>query len=175
MVDSKSNKTDVITREMLEDDGYNKFVKVMQTCGDDVTKILKCHLLAEYYLDRLITMLIPKGYILIKSFKYYSEKLSILEAMEAIPSKLVDSLKNLNSVRNDCSHELNYSIDEGDIDKIGRPFGIEYEEIKQENKNDQEVLNQTLMAVIAKLDGVVDATYILKSKKKVANKISHEE
>lgn len=139
--------------------GYVRFKQVMESCHDDVTKVLRGHLLAEYYIDRLIGLYFPRSDIIINKFRYLNDKLNILEALSFLPQNLVDAIRNLNSLRNSCSHVLNYVLVESDVDKIGRPFGLKYEKIKQEKKTTSEILHQTLMLIIARLHGGFSAEY----------------
>lgn len=131
---------------------FDKFTKTVLKAKDAVTMLVRCHLLAEYYLDTIIATNIPRGDIIVDYRFQYSEKLIIVEALNVIPKEILDSLKKLNSVRNQCSHVLNYDISEDDIDKIGRPFGKRYAEHKAESgDNSRKLLECTLITLMASL------------------------
>jgi hypothetical protein len=113
--------------------GYEKFIDAAGTKRDEVTMILRSHLLVEYYLDHVIILEIPRGDILLKENFSFSQKLFIIEALDILAKEVTDSARALNSVRNRCAHDLDYKVTEVDIDKIGRPFGKEYLEIKKKH------------------------------------------
>lgn len=140
-------------------DGYTRFIKAANPSLDPVTTILRCHLLAEYYLDRLLIAALPRGDILteIDSRFMFSDKVKMVESLDIIVQKVIDSLKKLNVVRNVCSHEQEYKVLESDIDKIGAPFGIKYIKEKRKCSDERELLSQTMMLLIASLDGQVEA------------------
>jgi hypothetical protein len=140
-------------------DGFKRFMKATSPDKDPVTMVLRCHLLAEYYLDRTIVASLPRGDIIIdnESRFMFMDKLAVVESLDNITKDVIDSLKKLNKVRNSCTHEQDYEILEGDIDKIGMPFGAKYLKAKQNCKDKKEQLYQALMFVLAHLEGQVRA------------------
>ena len=44
-----------------EDEGFNRFKKIVDIKLDPVSMVLKAHLLAEYYIDQFIALKMPKG------------------------------------------------------------------------------------------------------------------
>ncbi len=147
-------------RKIIEEKGidpkiyshFSRFIETVPRDSDSVPMILSCHLSAEYYLDRIITAKIPRGDIITDSRFEFHEKLIIIEALATLDKNLLDSLKKLNSVRNSCSHVLNYQISETDVDKIGQPFGKNYIREKEKFQLDlKSLLRATLMMIAAKL------------------------
>ena len=133
---------------------YKKFIKTINPKSDGVTMILRSHLLAEHYLDQFIGSGIPRGDFIIDRNFTFVQKLIIVKSLDVIPSYILDSLKNLNTVRNQCAHVINYKISENDIDKIGRPFDNEYSEYKLKYLNNSKgLLYSVLMMAIARLSG----------------------
>ncbi len=131
---------------------FDKFKKFVEENMEPVTMILHCHLLAEYYIDQLIISNLKRGDILIDSNFTFLNKLLVIKSLNILAENLVDSLKNLNKVRNDCSHVLDYQVYESDIDKIGRPFGKDYSVLKMKYLNNtKELLFYTLMILMAEL------------------------
>src|SRR5690242_5923256 len=124
MAEKKASKKVVLTGNSKRH--FDKFTAAVLKAKDPVTMLLRCHLLAEYYMDILMATEIRRGDIIVDKRFHFSEKLTIIEALDVIPKEIVDSLRNLNSVRNHCSHVLDYKFSEEDIDKIGRPFGKRY-------------------------------------------------
>lgn len=132
---------------------YSRFVN--ETNSDDpVTKVLRAHLLAEYYIDQLLIILLPYGNILIdQKFTFY-HKINILKALDVLTERDFSSIRALNSLRNDCSHVLSYEIGEKDIDKLGLPFGAKYIDEKDEFSSPVKHLHYCLMRIIATLDAL---------------------
>ena len=101
---------------------------------DPIATILKLHLVSEYYLERVIGLTVhhPEKIIGNRGFGY-SQKLSVVDALGEIDVELVEALKNLNKLRNRCSHKLNYEVTLEDLDKIGMAFGETWEEYKRKS------------------------------------------
>lgn len=109
-------------------------------------------------MDKLLVAALSRGDILVDDDRYrfmFSDKLFVVESLDILPKEIIDSLRKLNTLRNNCGHELDYKILEGDVDKIGRPFGLFYFKIK-EKEPEKELLYHTLMLIIARLSGQVD-------------------
>ena len=140
-------------------DGFKRFIKAADPKNDPVVMILKCHLLAEFHMDKLLVAGLPRGDVLVDDDRnqiMFSNKLMIVSALNILSTEVIDSLKKLNTLRNNCSHEQDYEIVEGDVDKLGRPFGTIYLKLKKENPEKKDLLFRTLMKVIAQLDFEVD-------------------
>ncbi len=137
--------------------GYEKYRKAIdQLEFDPVAVILRSHLLVECYLDEAIMAKLSRGDIVIDKKLNFLQKLIIVEALDVFPNYLIASLKNLNRIRNGCSHVFDYKISEADIDKIGRPFTNEYLKIKLEHfDNTKTLLNWTTGLLTARLYGYV--------------------
>lgn len=150
----------ILKPEKKYTDGFTRFIKAASPTKDPVTMILRCHLLAEYYMDRLLVAAMPRGDIIVEAGDrgrlMFSDKLVIVEALSKVTKPVIDSLRSLNSVRNNCTHEQDYEVTERDIDKIGRPFGLSYLQEKKKCSNDKELLYRALMMLIAGLDGQVE-------------------
>ena len=145
IVPDEEQKEDLISRR-----GFEQFIKAADR-DNPVTVILRSHLLAEYYLDQLLIGNMARGDIFIKENFTFRNKIIVAEAMHILPGNYIESLKGLNSVRNDCSHVKDYAISERDIDKIGLSFGKKYLELKYKHKDLQDLLFHTLMFLIAGL------------------------
>ena len=145
------------TKEESDPD-FIKFSQAVPVTSDPITMVLRCHLLAEVYLDRLIDTKMSKGYVITDNKFQFYEKLVIVEALDILTKDVLDSLKKLNSVRNSCSHVLEYNISERDIDKIGHPLGKDYQIDKKElqpNINIKKLLHITLLTLMARTTGQI--------------------
>lgn len=101
---------------------------------DDVASILRFHLLSEYFLEQAIRVVLPRGDKIVDSGNYsFAQKLGIVEAAQAFSDSLICSLRNLNKVRNKCSHELNHQVTDRDLETIGSPLGKGWTKIKSDD------------------------------------------
>jgi len=129
---------------------FIRFIKAAKESDNLVTMVLRCHLLTEYYMDKLLVAALSRGDILVDD-----DRCRFMFSDNILPREIIDSLRKLNTLRNNCGHEQDYKILEGDVDKIGSPFGLTYLKIKKEEP-EKELLFQTLMLIIARLSGQVD-------------------
>lgn len=90
--------------------------------GDPVSRILKCHLLSEAVLDRLLELALePNGEAVLAARLSYNQKLTIASESvlakdyELLPSYVVGSLRKLNKIRNRLAHELGASVTREEI------------------------------------------------------------
>ena len=86
--------------------------------------LLKGHLLIEHYLNYLIIVLHDTTERTDK--KSFSEKIDILNNDGCLGSHVIASLRKLNDVRNNLSHELNYRLSESEVDRVGFNLGKKY-------------------------------------------------
>lgn len=129
----------------------------------DVAIILRCHLLAEYFLDQIILITLLRGDLIITDGHLtFTNKLLLVKSLNVVNDDVLTSIKHLSTVRNNCSHQMDYNISEADIDLIGRPFGKEYSKSKQKIKKTNGLLEDTLMRTFACLEGNYDE--LIKSK-----------
>jgi hypothetical protein len=85
--------------------------------GDPVLLILKCHLLSEAVLDRLLELALePNGEAVLSARLNYNQKLTIASRSvltkdyELLPDYVVGSLRKLNQIRNHLAHELGATV-----------------------------------------------------------------
>ena len=121
---------------------------------DPVATVLRFHLLTEYYLEQMIKLVLPRGDRLVDSAAFsYAQKLGIVHASDLIPDTLISSLRNLNKIRNKCSHELNHQISNSDLEIIGSPFGKMWTDVKREHESTEDRLS-SLCGLISVVLGV---------------------
>lgn len=147
-----------------KDDFMRRFMDTIKS-EEPVLIILKCHLLSEYYLNELLMSQLPRSDHIINSHRAqfgYMQKLCIIDAMQIIPNDYVDSLTQLNKVRNNCGHESQYTVTEKDIDNIGTPFGLKYSQLKRKVVSGEldvylhDLLLNVMMTLLPSLGGHVD-------------------
>ena len=142
-------------RSKKEDTGFTRFIKVVNPKLDPILMVLKALLLAEYYIDQIISLEIPRGDILLDNNFTFSQKLIIVKALNIMDNGLWDSINALNKLRNRGAHDMEYKISETDIDKIGFPQGKAYTELKEKQTLDKKsLLHLTLISTVSPLDGI---------------------
>ena len=89
---------------------------------DPIPRILKCHLLTEVILDKLILYAYePNGGAILAADLRYAKKLDIasrtmlVEDIPLIPDYVVGSLKKLNRIRNRLAHDLDANVTREEI------------------------------------------------------------
>ena len=121
-------------KDPYRDHEYEEFNKVLGSISDPVLLILRMHLYAEYLLERIISCKLPRGDRHLNNGNIpFNQKLSLVSAFDYLPDELITSLKQLNSVRNQCAHVLHKEVTLSEVDKIGRPLGAKYTAIKKDN------------------------------------------
>ena len=130
---------------------HDRFLDAVGESSDSVLFVLRGHLLAENYLERIIAHSLTRGDKVVQSgsFGFY-QKLILVDALGQFDDRYIQCFKNLNSVRNKLAHELGKNISRTDTELIGQPLGPRFREIQREAKYDDAL---TLHRVIAYLCG----------------------
>ena len=96
-------------------------ISAKQKQGDPVSQILKCHLLSEVLLDKLLALALePNGEAVLSAQLRYAQKLDIAsrsvltEGFSVLPDFVVASLRQLNKIRNRLAHELGATVTKED-------------------------------------------------------------
>ena len=106
--------------------------------ADLVMLVLRAHLYSENLLERLIGLKLPRGDRVLENGNLsFHQKLMLVDSLDYLPDRIVSSFRNLNKLRNQCSHELNKSITMADITRIGSPLGKVFTDIKRECKMEE--------------------------------------
>ncbi len=114
-----------------------QIVRMCPIGQEPVLTILRGHLLAEHYLERVIAVKLPRGDRIIHAgLLSFAQKLNLVESLDALPDRLIQSLKGLNGVRNSCAHEMDREITMPDVERIGRPHGAEFTSLRREHYTD---------------------------------------
>jgi len=114
----------------LRDAEIDKFESQMGKATGSVHGVLISHLYFESYLDRYLKTKFKNDSILSgkKGFSF-SNKLKIVEALGEIEPQILDALKKLNEIRNNCAHILDHEISKSEVEKFGRTLGKDYKRI----------------------------------------------
>jgi hypothetical protein len=126
--------------------------------GDPVATVLRFHLLTEYYLEQLIRSLLTRGDRIIESGNFsYAQKLCVVAATDELKDDLISALRNLNKLRNKCSHELHHKISAADLEPIGSPLGKDWTEIKKKHSDVEARMNYLFGVISVFLSVELDA------------------
>ena len=132
--------------EQAREKEFEKFQSAIGSESDPTMLVLRAHLFSENLLERLINFKLPRGDKVIENGSLsYHQKLLLVESLDCIPDSIVSSLRNLNKLRNQCAHELNKKIADGDVTRIGSPLGKEFTRLKRQSKFDDAILLQLVI------------------------------
>jgi abortive infection bacteriophage resistance protein len=141
----------------MEEDHYEEFLKAVP--GEELTMILRVHLLTEYFLEKVISLTLPFGDRLLKDSRFtYVQKLALVRSFGTLRDDLHCGLKKLNKIRNKCAHVRNRQITEEDLESIGQCLGENYREVlERENKEFRYRLLHVLSMLSAGLSALIEA------------------
>ena len=99
---------------------------------DSIYGALISHLYTEHLLDRYIDVRVVIKDDYGKYGPSYSEKLTLVKEVGEIDRQLLDSLRKLNDIRNECAHVFGHAISKESIRKYGLTLGKDYKRIIKE-------------------------------------------
>jgi len=147
---------------------FFRFLKSVGNQKDPVMMLLRAHLYSEALLENFIRIGIPGGELINNTARLtFHQKLIIVEALGVLPSPLISSLRSLNKVRNEFSHEIDKELDFSDVSLIGKPLGRIFEETARETNSDTA---RTLKQIIGYLCGRLDGTH--EAKKEISRSLA---
>lgn len=101
--------------------------------SDSIYGALISHLYVEHLLDRYLNSKLAKNAGLFgKNGLSFANKLKLAKALGEIDDPLIDSLRKLNDIRNDCAHVFGHEISKEAVEKYGRTLGKDYKRIIKE-------------------------------------------
>jgi hypothetical protein len=86
--------------------------------GEQIGRILRCHLAVEHFLTRVIEEMNPSLGSLSHARVTFSQKLELADTRNPIISSLQPGLRRLNQIRNRIAHQLSATVTESDRDAI---------------------------------------------------------
>jgi hypothetical protein len=131
--------------------------KAGNASGDQRLAVLLTHLYTEHLLERYLIAKLPNGERLVKGDSLmYRRKLDFAAGFGELNHQLIDSLGQLNELRNNCAHKFKYTIDLAKVEKLGRTLGRDYSQFKDKYPNDEHGwLGATLPKIAERLAIVV--------------------
>jgi hypothetical protein len=140
-MDKRSSESPLEKLRPIIDKEIKDFSQVLEKDTSLVPILLKFHLLTENCLERIISSKLSKGYQLLDNSGFtYHHKLELVHALDVLPDNIIGSLRKLNQLRNECSHNRNLVIDSQMIESIGKPLGKEYIDIRNEHRGNLDSL-----------------------------------
>lgn len=116
------DNADNIEKERL---AFNdKAFALLNSNGDELSVVLKCHLIIEHYLDAFIIVAYPTIGELEKIRLTFSQKLELINSKGTFVDLSYNAIKSLNTLRNRFSHKLGYEIIESDVTEIKKLMKI---------------------------------------------------
>ncbi len=99
------------------------WARVTSGTNDNVSKVLRLHALTDYYLERILQLHLKDAGAVLEDgrFSYYHKRL-LVEAIGALPTNVLESLKRLTVLRNKCAHSLLPEITESDVRHAAQPI-----------------------------------------------------
>ena len=98
-------------RDPLEEDDASALLKKVHDAGDERSMVLVSAMICETYIDRLLSILLPKySRLLDNSASFtFSTKIKLLESFEIVPLHLTRAADLVRQVRNEFAHNLKVS------------------------------------------------------------------
>lgn len=104
---------------------------------DNASKVLRLHALTEHYLDRILSFHLRDASVILNDGRFtYHQKRLIVQALGALPSNVVESLKRLTALRNKCAHKLQPDITTSDILHAAEPIEGAFKTTRDDYAND---------------------------------------
>ena len=121
----------------------------LNTTTDIVLPLLKFHLFAEHILDRIICERLPRADRYLDQRVNFSQKLALVSSFDIVKDASVQAMRQVNALRNECSHIRGKQISLEDVDRIGQSLASDYRKIKPRHGHDLRLLIIFTLAKIA--------------------------
>jgi hypothetical protein len=132
-----------------QDAEYGHFERTCKDVEDPTLLILRVHLLAEYYLERLIHLTLERGDRVISDagLSFY-QKLVLVDSFDRLSDSIIQSLKGLNKIRNRIAHDAEKRIAPSDVEVIARPLGRVCTKYRTEHANSPEDFLRAILSYV---------------------------
>lgn len=149
-VSTSSYASTTMTPEQLEAIKKNEFATYKREVSSAIEPklyILLVHLYIEHLLERFLAANLKKTDGLFgKNGLTFDKKVLLVEAMGGLHAQLVDGIKKLNAIRNNCAHTFKYNPTKDELDEFGHTLGKTYTDMKRKNENDHDRRMRTTCA-----------------------------
>jgi len=124
---------------------FSFFVKIefLEECKDNKELlILRGHLAVEYFLNKAIEKFLINGRKLTCDNNFsFSKKLLIVECFNVLEKDTYKFIKELNKLRNKCSHQIGYRVSNADINELAKILPLEIFDNLKEKDNNKKLFN----------------------------------
>ena len=119
--------------------------------NDLALPLLKFHLQAEHLLERILEEHFPRPDRVMEHARLtFAQKLALVHGFDVVAEAGVQALRQVNALRNRCSHVRSTAISADDVHRIGRCLGPEYRSIRRAHEGDLQRLLIFTLAAVAK-------------------------
>jgi hypothetical protein len=119
--------------EVYVDRETKEFQNTLNSRDDLVLIVLRVHLSIEQLFDRIVLSKLKRGdKLLDKGNMTFYQKIQLVDSFDIIDDGTMQAVKQLNKLRNTCSHEKAVKITAKEIDDIGKSLGSEFTKIQRE-------------------------------------------
>ncbi|MET4161126.1 hypothetical protein ABIE61_000948 [Marinobacterium sp. MBR-111] len=130
-------------------------VNVIYQNNDRAAQLLRLHALTEWYIERILQVLLKKPDIIINDSRFtYSHKLKLAYSMNGIDEKEENALRRLSKLRNECAHSMAPQITDKQIIDASQPIAEEFKLAMADRKKDgiaQDVFQAYIWAIFSQL------------------------
>lgn len=131
-------------------DDSREFEKLISNIKDIELLVLKIHLHIEKSFDLIILYKLEGSNKLVEKAKFsFFQKYLIVEAIGIVEEKAMQSVHQLNKLRNSLSHKIDYEVSIEDITKVGSPLGKSFASYKRKHNNDDRAVLTSILCGIA--------------------------
>ncbi|TRW90012.1 hypothetical protein [Candidatus Methylobacter oryzae] len=126
----------------IEDREFAIYTNEVKVAKDPKLHVLLAHLYVEHLIERyLATRLQTTKGLFGKNGLTFEKKVRLLAAFGEMDTQVIDGMKKLNDMRNDCVHEFKWSIENDAVEEFGRILGKTYKDIFCKHPNQDERLS----------------------------------
>jgi hypothetical protein len=134
-----------------------RYSQSIEKSADAVSRILLTHIYIENLLERYISSkLVKTDRLFGKEGLSFIQKINLSMSFDEIDNQIYDSIKKINSLRNDVAHKFGFDIEDSAIDTLGRTIGKSFSEIKKDELDSPEdILPRVLGHICGKMARIV--------------------
>lgn len=132
----------------------DKIIDLLNSTGDELGVVLKCHLIIEHYIDEFLIIAYPTIENFDKIRMTFSQKLELINNSRTILGMSYQAIKSLNAVRNRFSHRLGYKIKESDYVEIKKLMKIWNDSLGKSTPDGLQLIQQFTLWICSNLDSL---------------------
>ena len=116
---------------------------------DPILILLKAHLYIENLLERIIVASLKRGDRVFENARLsFFQKLVLVDSLDTVPDNVITSVRHLNTLRNGIAHQIERSISEADVRRLGDPLGEVFQRARAQNHYSTNIGFNTIVAYV---------------------------